>query len=161
MLCALQCLTVRKRFIRCASNFACNVHIDTRWCTRFFNVLGPFLDTERDYLLDGLRIYGIQSEFEQKKYRFCWIRNESTFFIILYVKSLRWDVGGMLPEPWLHTSVELAWVLQSLKRQPKNWKLQQSQLRAGFGRHHAPKNKAQSGWPLQLLVAPVSDHLLW
>ena len=55
MLCALQCLTVRKRFIRCASNFACNVHIDTRWCTRFFNVLGPFLDTERDYLLDGLR----------------------------------------------------------------------------------------------------------
>ena len=52
----LQCLAARKGFSRCASNFACNVHIDTRWCTRYFNVLGPFLDTERDYLLDGLRI---------------------------------------------------------------------------------------------------------
>ena len=51
----LQCLAARKGFSRCASNFACNVHIDTRWCTRYFNVLGPFLDTERDYLLDGLR----------------------------------------------------------------------------------------------------------
>ena len=57
MLCALQCLAVRNRFTRCASNFACIVHIDTRWCTRFFNVLGPFLDTEIDYLLDGLYVY--------------------------------------------------------------------------------------------------------
>ena len=48
-----------------------------------------------------------------------------------------------------------------LKRTTKKWKLRQSQLRAGFGRHHAHATKAQSGWPLQLLVAPVSDHLLW
>ena len=53
-LCALQCLAVQKRFTRCASNFACNVHIDTSWCTRCFRILGPFLDTERDYLLDAL-----------------------------------------------------------------------------------------------------------
>ena len=52
----LQCLAARKGFSRCASNFACNVHIDTRWCTRYFNVLGPFLDTERDYFWDALRI---------------------------------------------------------------------------------------------------------
>ena len=30
MLCALLFLAVRKRFTRCASNFACHVHIDTR-----------------------------------------------------------------------------------------------------------------------------------
>ena len=52
-LCALQCVAVPKRCTRCASNFACNVHIDTRWCTQSFKILGLFPDTERDYFWDA------------------------------------------------------------------------------------------------------------
>ena len=53
---ALQCVAVQKQCTRWASNFACNVHIHTRWCTQSFKILGLFLDTERDYFLDALRM---------------------------------------------------------------------------------------------------------
>ena len=60
--------------------------------------------------------------------------------------ELRWGVGGLLPESWLHAFVKLVWVLRRSKRQRKNWKLQQSQLWAGFGRVHAIANKAHLLW---------------
>ena len=50
---ALQCVAVQKQCTRWASNFACNVHIDTRWCTQSFKILGLFPDTERDYFWDA------------------------------------------------------------------------------------------------------------
>ena len=91
----LQCLAARKGFSRCASNFACNVHIDTRWCTRYFNVLGPFLDTERDYLLEGLRIFQIFDLMQNFENRLCFGPQPS------FKETLRNDYCKQVKMGWL------------------------------------------------------------